>query len=459
MSPSQAGPSQSGGINIFGAIGDVQGDIVGGNKIIGIPPEQVAVITAALGREQKLTDEQRRTIADLEKKLGASAGAVKAFFRVLGEADISLERQEAKLVEIAERHRQLVSQIAVEPGDDPEVAKLKEEAKTALNAGQLERADDLLAKVQTAQDAALDRRQLEAAATAARRGEIALTRLRYRDAARHFAAAAQRVPPGKEEQSWAYLHQEADALYRQGGEFGDNSALTDAIDRYQVLLKRHPRERVPLLWAITQNNLASSLGTLANLESGTDWESGTRHVEEAIAALHAVLQEWTRDRMPLQWAATQNNLGNALALLGKRESGTQWLEEAIEAYRAALDERTRQRVPRGWAATQNDLGKALQALGELESGTKGLVDAVEAYNLALQERTRDRVPLQWAATHINLGLALQRLGERSRDRGKLQEARDAISAAFGVFMQAGQEHLRQYFEKLVRAIDRQLAGL
>jgi hypothetical protein len=31
----------------------------------------------------------------------------------------------------------------------------------------------------------------------------------------------------------------------------------------------------------------------------------------------------------LDWAATQNNLGNALATLGERESGTTRLEEAV----------------------------------------------------------------------------------------------------------------------------------
>ena len=46
--------------------------------------------------------------------------------------------------------------------------------------------------------------------------------------------------------------------------------------------------------------------------------------------------------MPLDWAATQSNLGNALYRLGERESGTARLEEAVAAYRAALEEMTRE---------------------------------------------------------------------------------------------------------------------
>ena len=87
--------------------------------------------------------------------------------------------------------------------------------------------------------------------------------------------------------------------------------------------------------------------------------------------------------MPLQWATTQNNLGNALKALGERDAGTVRLKEAVAAFRAALEERTRQRVPLQWATTQNNLGKALKALGERESGTVWLKEAVAAFSACL----------------------------------------------------------------------------
>ena len=85
-----------------------------------------------------------------------------------------------------------------------------------------------------------------------------------------------------------------------------------------------------------------------------------------------MLEEWTRARVPLDWARTQNNLGDALWALGKRESGTTRLEEAVAAFRAALEELIRARVPLDWAGTQNNLGAALSDLGERESGTARL---------------------------------------------------------------------------------------
>jgi len=39
-----------------------------------------------------------------------------------------------------------------------------------------------------------------------------------------------------------------------------------------------------------------------------------------------------RNDAPLDWAATQMNLGNALQTLGSRERGTARLEEAVAAY-------------------------------------------------------------------------------------------------------------------------------
>ena len=62
------------------------------------------------------------------------------------------------------------------------------------------------------------------------------------------------------------------------------------------------------------------------------------------------------------WAMTHNNLGKALTRLGERESGTVRLQEAVSAYQNTLLERMRDRmrdrVPLYWAATQNNLGNA-----------------------------------------------------------------------------------------------------
>ena len=50
--------------------------------------------------------------------------------------------------------------------------------------------------------------------------------------------------------------------------------------------------------------------------------------------------------------------------LGERESGPARLEQAVAAYRAALEELTRERVPLAWAAAFGNQGLALMHLAE-----------------------------------------------------------------------------------------------
>src|SRR5436309_3332330 len=83
---------------------------------------------------------------------------------------------------------------------------------------------------------------------------------------------------------------------------------------------------------------------------------GPARLDEAVEAFGEALGEGTGERVRLEWAATQSNLGNARATLGWRESGTERLGEAVATYREALKEWTRERVPLQWAMTQNNLG-------------------------------------------------------------------------------------------------------
>ena len=215
----------------------------------------------------------------------------------------------------------------------------------------------------------------------------------------------------------------AKALTTLGEQTGGSNYLVEAIASYREVLKEYTRERVPLDWAMTQNNLGNALSSLG------ERESGTVHLEEAINAYREALKEYTRERAPIEWAAIQNNLGTAVSSLGERESGTARLEEAVNAYREALKEYTRERAPLQWAKTQNNLGVALQEAGARESGTARLQEAVNACREALKERPRERVPLDWAATESSLGDALRILGARESGTARLEEAVNAYREA------------------------------
>jgi tetratricopeptide (TPR) repeat protein len=220
------------------------------------------------------------------------------------------------------------------------------------------------------------------------------------------------------------------ALWSLGERESGTARLEAAVAAYHEALTERTRDRVPLDWAGTQNNLGNALLTLGMRESGIE------RLEAAVAAYREALQERTRERVPLQWALTQNNLGLTLLRLGERESGTERLAAAVTAYKMALEELPRARVPLQWAMTQMNLGGALLRLGEREIGSARLEAAVTAFREALKEYTRERVPLQWAVTQMNLGLALSALGARERSAERLE-------ASIVAYHEALQEYTRE----------------
>src|SRR5262245_37453648 len=166
-------------------------DVIQSTVVIGIAQEKVDELVRDAKRPlEELTTQQRENIALLKEKLDLNERQVRAALAILGENDIAPERLAAKLVEIAERFKVLQETASAQSGDDPKIAALKADAQKAIEAGELAKADALLADVETEQRRALDRLAVSTAETSARRGEISLARLRYSEAAKHFAKAA-----------------------------------------------------------------------------------------------------------------------------------------------------------------------------------------------------------------------------------------------------------------------------
>jgi tetratricopeptide (TPR) repeat protein len=452
-----------------GGIGIV-GPVTSSTIITGVPLEKVDELVRDAKRPlEELTAQQRENIALLKEKLDLNLGQVRAALATLGENDIPPERLAAKLVEIAERFKDLQATASAQPGDDPKIAALKTDAQKAIEAGELAKADALLAEVETEQRRARERRAVSEAETPAKRGEIALARLRYAEAATHFAKAAAVFPPNSahEDKRISYVQKEADALFQQGDEFGDNGALLSAIERYKRLVDLVHRKRAPSprVDAVQPGSAAEAAGfqpgdlvlTIGRrpVESFPDMQQivstsagetlvfevdrgGVKVTLKAIPTLRESKDRFgnvhrirvlgiTRlpspdDTHSLDWAGTHNSLGIALFVLGTRESGTARLEEALAAYREALKETTRERAPLGWASSQVNLGLVFAALGERESGTAKLEEAVAAFREALKEQIRERVPLEWARTQMSLGFVLFALGARESGTAKLEEA-------------------------------------
>jgi tetratricopeptide (TPR) repeat protein len=334
MGAAQAGVLGS-TVEAQGCAAAIGGSVSGAVTVIcGIPPEKFeALVKERTKPLEDLTAAQRETIVTIKKELDVNEAQIRAALDTLGEKDIPSEQLAAKLVEIAQQFKELRSAASPQPGDDAEIAALKSEVQQAIEAGERGRADDLLARIQTKQDAAQDRLAVERAATRAQRGQVALAGLNFMEAAKRFADAARTLPASDDyaAQRATYLNSEASALFRQGDEFGDNTALVSAIDRYRIILSGTPRERVPLEWAGTQMNLGVALFRLGERESGTG------RLEEAVAAYREALKENTRERVPLEWAYAKHGLANVLAALAERQKSSALMEEALACMRGAAE--------------------------------------------------------------------------------------------------------------------------
>lgn len=192
-------------------------DVSAGRDIavqLGYTPEQLRSV---------MTDQ--RELTELKVKLGVTEQALRTFFVILEQA-VPSEQWPARLPEIALRHKQALERLAALDPEDPRARALTERASAAVDTGDygeaerlLDQAEQLeLAGIQSAKrllreaQAALDRKQLSAAAVRAEKAELFLIQLRYREAAEQFAAAVALVPESEPKRRLTYLGRRARAL-------------------------------------------------------------------------------------------------------------------------------------------------------------------------------------------------------------------------------------------------------
>lgn len=238
----------------------------------------------------------------------------------------------------------------------------------------------------------------------------------------------------------------AEGTVRLGEETGDNGYLSTGIAYFNKALTVWTEDSAPLEWARTQNNLGNALAALGAREKGT------AKLKEAVKAFREALRQWPREREPLSWGKTQVNMGTALLSIGEREFGTDHLREAVVAFAEALTERPRSRVPLDWASIQNNLGTALFMLGERDSNRTHLEASVAAYHHASAEWTRARLRMNWARTQENLGAALTVLGQLERNPARVEEAVAAFRAALAEWRRDRPPHWIRTQKRLGQAL-------
>jgi tetratricopeptide (TPR) repeat protein len=157
--------------------------------------------------------------------------------------------------------------------------------------------------------------------------------------------------------------------------------------------------------------------------------------ERAILCFSKALEEFTQEGTPLEWAATQYNLGTANQSLGRLLEATPPLKIAVDAYTNALLVWTREKSPEDWMFTLHQLGATLHTWGKLLKGNRQLQKSVVAYKNALAALDADNYALELTATHNNRAAVLHHLGESEDNSDRLKEAINSYELALTVSME------------------------
>ncbi len=131
-------------------------------------------------------------------------------------------------------------------------------------------------------------------------------------------------------------------------------------------------------YGLTQNNLGTAYGTLAEVEDKA------ANCRKAIAAFEAALKVITRERFSHAVCHDpEQPWGCLLPPWRMVEDKAANCRKAIAAFEAALTVITRERFPMQYGLTQNNLGNAYRTLAEVEDKAANSHKAIAAYKAAL----------------------------------------------------------------------------
>jgi tetratricopeptide (TPR) repeat protein len=201
-----------------------------------------------------------------------------------------------------------------------------------------------------------------------------------------------------------------------GVELNSRDSLNAAVAHFQHTLDDWTRDRDPLEWAMSQRNLAVALSQQFGLD---------RHdapLRPAITAFQNALAVYESRSDRLDMAHVQLGIASGYEVISQYEPGRVNVSKAVDHYRAAaggFDPRT---YPDDWAEVQLKLANVLRVLAFWDKGTKTLEDAMAANKAALTVYSKQGDPIKWAAAQGQLAQCLIQLGEGTSNPDDLRQS-------------------------------------
>lgn len=285
-------------------------------------------------------------VAAIKERHQLSDGALRRLQSILATQSQANEHRLARLDELGAWLAGTVSQL-LRPGNDAaELRRLKHDGASALQAGDFERAMELLKQVRdhvrddrrrtearlAEEVETLKMQMIEEATAAARLAGLALARLDYDGAADLFAEAAGNVPSSEAALELDYRQRQAEALASKAEMTGDARALQSAATAFRNCLRLVDRSADPIVWA----RINVSLGDM-QMALGTRNASAVIDLEQAASAYEEALIVIDRAAHPMRWALVQLSNAAALIEIGNRTDRDRYWKAAAAALMPALD--------------------------------------------------------------------------------------------------------------------------
>jgi len=166
----------------------------------------------------------------------------------------------------------------------------------------------------------------------------------------------------------------------------------------------------------------------------------SENLHKAIEYYQQAQKVFTENAFPAEWAATQNNLGVAYAMLaiGNQHSGTDFPVKCV----ATL-------YNLGLAYFDLPTGNRRQNRDEATNNCQG---AIQHYENALRVYTETDFPMEWAITQNNLGWTMRLLAAELSDFQLLDSAKACFEAAARGFEAVGLHEQAQEARRQAREL-------
>jgi tetratricopeptide (TPR) repeat protein len=194
------------------------------------------------------------------------------------------------------------------------------------------------------------------------------------------------------------------ATRTSGIELKSQDSLRAAVAYFQHTLDDWTRDRDPLEWAMTQRNLADALAQ----QYALDWHDAP--LLPAMTAFQNALAVYQSRSDRLDSAHVQLGLATGYEVISEYEPSRENLTKAVNYYRAALNGFDPRTYPDDWGFAQVRLANTLRVLSFEDKDTKNINDAIAANKAALTVFSKQNNPMSWAEAQGQMAQCLNQLG-------------------------------------------------